>query len=195
MSPILKGIVASGISGHLTPAATYESIQTVIVGGTAPTSIDFTSIPSTYKHLQVRWIGRITPSTSDENLAIQVGNGSVDTGSNYSVHYMYGAGGVNASTGGSGSQTSTNIGRVTGATAAANVFGTGVLDLPDYQNTNKQKTFTSLSGSTGNGTGIVWEVSGSWRSTAAIDTIKFIHLYGSGGFAQYSQFELFGIRG
>lgn len=174
---------------------TYESIATVVVNSSAPTTIEFTSIPTTYKHLQVRWIGRITASTTDENLGMTVGNGTIDTGSNYSVHYLYGSGGSNAVAGGTGSQTFSNLGRLTGATATANAFGTGIIDLPDYADTNKYKTFTGFSGSTGNGTGIIWQSSGSWRSNSAINTIRFTQQYGSGGFAQYSQFELFGIKG
>lgn len=193
--PIL-GIIASQISGHLSTSS-YESIQTVTVGTGAPTTIDFTSIPTTYKHLQIRWIGRVTPSTTDENLGMTVGNGSVDTGANYSLHYLYGSGGGNATSGASATTSSVSMGRLTGANTTASVFGTGIIDLIDYSNTNKYKTFSGLSGdiNSSTGAGIIWEVSGSWRSNSAIDTIQLTQLYGSGGFAQYSQFELFGIKG
>jgi hypothetical protein len=51
MTPML-GIMASQISGHLVTNS-YESIQTVTVS-TATPSITFSSIPATYKHLQIR---------------------------------------------------------------------------------------------------------------------------------------------
>ena len=50
--PIL-GVIASQITGHLSTNS-FESIQTVTVGSGGQSSISFSSIPSTYKHLQLR---------------------------------------------------------------------------------------------------------------------------------------------
>jgi hypothetical protein len=51
--PIL-GIISSQISGHLfAPSGAYDSIATVSGTGSSGT-ISFTSIPSTYTHLQIR---------------------------------------------------------------------------------------------------------------------------------------------
>jgi len=190
MNPIL-GIVASSISGSLN-ASSYESIQTVTVGSTQ-TSISFSSIPSTYKHLQIRWIARVSPATTDENLQIQVGNGSIDTGTNYSHHGLYGTGSA-AAVFGNASVSGANLGRVTGASSSANMFGAGVIDILDYANTNKYKTFRGLSGDDQNGSGLVWFASGSWQNTAAITNIQLNELYGSGGFVANSLFALYGVK-
>jgi hypothetical protein len=56
--PIL-GIIASAITGNLVTTS-YESIATVTVGGGGSATIDFTSIPATYTHLQIRGIARST---------------------------------------------------------------------------------------------------------------------------------------
>ena len=53
--PIL-GIIASSQQGGISSTA-YESIATVTLGSAAST-INFSSIPSRYQHLQLRFIGR-----------------------------------------------------------------------------------------------------------------------------------------
>ena len=49
--------VGSGVWPSLAVGA-FESIATVTVGAAGASSIEFTSIPATYQHLQVRWLGR-----------------------------------------------------------------------------------------------------------------------------------------
>ena len=66
MTPIL-GIMASGISGNLVTNS-YESIATGTVS-TPTATIAFSSIPATYKHLQVRYIAK---SGRAQNLAGQM---------------------------------------------------------------------------------------------------------------------------
>lgn len=190
--PIL-GIIASQDYVR-TPPSSYESIATVSVGSGGSSTITFSSIPSTYKHLQIRWIGRITAATTDENLQIQVGNTTIDTSSNYSQHILYGTGAGGGGAFGNASITGSNLGRLTGASTTAGIFAVGVIDILDYANTSKYKTFRGLSGHDQNGSGIDWFASGAWYNTGAINTIQFNQLYGSGVFAQYSQFALYGIK-
>ena len=94
MTPILTGIIASGISGHLTPPwspeGAYDALATVTVGSTSLSSIVFSGIPTGYKHLQVRYIVKSarTGNPLDElNLRF---NG--DTGTNYAQHALAGDG-------------------------------------------------------------------------------------------------------
>jgi hypothetical protein len=53
MSPILTGVIASGISGHLTPPwspeGAHDALATVTLSASAA-SITFAGIPSGYKH-------------------------------------------------------------------------------------------------------------------------------------------------
>ena len=83
MTPML-GIMASQISGHLTPPSSYESIATY--NPTSGQSVTFSSIPSTFKSLQVR-ILYLTSGADNINYRL---NG--DTGTNYAVHYLFAAG-------------------------------------------------------------------------------------------------------
>jgi hypothetical protein len=72
------------------------------------------------------------------------------------------------------------------------LFGTVIIDILDYANTNKYKTQRSLGGNDRNGAGYIDFSSGNWRNTNAITSIDIKALYGT-GFAQYSHFALYGI--
>lgn len=161
----------------------------VQVGSGGSSYVEFTSIPSTYTHLQIRGIGRTSTATTSEQIYVQF---NTDTGSNYSLHYIYGDG-TTAYAGGGASQNNMYAFRVTGASAASSIFGGGVVDILDYKNTSKYKTLRTLSGEDKNGNGFLFYQSGLWQSTNAITSIK---LYSSSGnLAQYSSFALYGIKG
>jgi hypothetical protein len=181
--PIL-GIIASQISGKLNNNS-YESIATVNVGVLGSTTVSFTSIPSTYKHLQIRAIA-FTGTGGGYNNFMQF-NG--DTGNNYAWHFLQGNGTV-AGAGASTTTSSMIIGKdgVTGGGGGANV-----IDILDYTNTNKYKTTRHLNGYDFNGSGIFFYSSGLWQNTAAVSSIS-ITTAGT-TFAQYSQFALYGVKG
>jgi len=168
------------------PASNYQSISTVTLSTTS-SSIDFTSIPSTYKHLQIRGI---VLSATQPRMYIRY-NGDTGSNSDYTYHNLYGNGSSALATGGA-SQTENWLyeNGMTNQTSNTNVF---VIDLLDYSNTNKFKTMRSLNGFDENGSGQVFLTSGLYRKTDAINAIK---LYPSSGtFAQYSSFALYGITG
>jgi len=188
MAPIL-GIYASQISGHLfAPSGAYDSIATVTVGAGGASSIDFTSIPSTYTHLQIRGIARTNAGSDSQNYM----RFNSDTGSNYSTHFLYGYGENPVGAGGAASTNYMSASAIT--SSGTNVFTGFVMDVLDYANTNKNKTLRALSGNDTNGAGYVWFSSGNWRNTSAISSIS-IYNNGSNNFVQYSQFALFGIKG
>lgn len=183
-NPIL-GILAS--SGAVA-GGSYESIATVTVGSGGSSTITFSSIPSTYKHLQIRAIQRATAG-SFQNIKIVV-NG--DTGANYAYHILEGDG-SNATSGADSSIATALISQEPGSTQNASVYGVFVMDLLDYANTNKYKTIRNLSGVDNNGTGKMQLWSGLWQSSSAINSIVFSSA-SSNNFAQYSQFALYGIK-
>ena len=181
MTPISLGIFASAAN---VSATSFESIATVTVGAGGTANIDFTSIPSTFTHLQIRGIAKFS---GGDGLGVRVGNGSLDTGSNYAVHVLQGDG-SSASAGAASSQTKMNLGY------DFQEFGPFVLDILDYANTNKYKTFRALSGNDNNGSGYVQFRSGLWQSTSAINTIRLYGSLSSVNFSQYSHFALYGIK-
>jgi hypothetical protein len=185
--PIL-GIMASQISGHLwQPEGAYDSLATVTVPSGGVASITFAGIPSTYKHLQIRYFSRDNAAGGNNNLLVTFNN---DTAGNYSWHYLTGDG-SSAFAGANTSTTSILSGKVAAATAGASIFGVGVIDILDYQNTNKYKTLRALTGNDNNGSGSVFYASGLWQSTSAITSIS---LSSGNTQQQYSQFALYGVK-
>ena len=171
----------------------YESIQTVTVGSGGQSTISFTAIPATYKHLQLRAIARTNNTSGDSTqdyLRLKINS---DTGSNYANHSLYGDG--SSATGQAfTSQTTAYIQRIAGNGATSGVFGAFVLDLLDYQNTNKYKTTRSLGGIDNNGSGRIYFTSNLWMSTSAVTQIDLSA--GDGSLvSQYSSFALYGIKG
>lgn len=191
----LAGASARGYGGLRTfgVPSSYESIATVTVGSGGSATVEFTSIPSTYTHLQIRALIRstYTSTVTTTNGTLQFNS---DTGSNYAWHQLRGQGSA-ASTGAS---SSTNLGLSfadIGGTSVTNFFSAGVMDILDYTNTNKYKTVRVLTGADGNTTNDDWIYLGStlWQNTSAITSIK---LYpGINNFAQYTRFALYGIKG
>ena len=191
----ILGIYASQISGHLAPPIiqAYESIQTYIVGSGGSSSITFSSIPSTFTHLQIRCINRDTTSTYYSNDLYMTFNG--DTGNNYSVHRIYGTGSGVANADNVTTTSYMLIGQQATGKNAASYFGANVIDVLEYANTNIYKTARGLGGVdlNGNSDGRIMFQSGNWRSTSAITSISF--RASSGNLAEYSSFALYGIKG
>jgi hypothetical protein len=187
--PIL-GTVASQFSGKA--FGSFESIATAIVTTATPT-ISFTSIPATYKHLQIRGITRDARSVNVNTLNMRVGNGSIDSGNNYANHHLDGDGST-AVSGAAISNTAVGLMIEPGGSSTANAFSGYVIDIFDYKNTTKYKTVRALGGTNVVGSGNINIVAGAWMSTSAVTNIEFFN-NGGFNFVQYSQFALYGIKG
>ncbi len=185
-------ITTSQISGHLfAPSGAYDSIATTTVGSGGASSITFSSIPATYTHLQIRFITRNNRSgQSVDALNIKANS---DGGANYANHRLQGDGSSASGSGGS-SLNAAIFAQTPASTATASVFGAGVIDILDYANTSKYKTFRTLSGFDANGSGYVGLYSGLWQSTSAINSLTISSNDGS-GVLEYTSFALYGIRG
>jgi len=168
----------------------FESIATVTVGSGGSSTISFTSIPGTYKHLQVRGIGRTNRADALDYYKIQF---NTDTGSNYAWRQLYGSGATAAAQAGT-TATEIRAFRVAGANDPANIFGGQVFDVLDYANTNKYKTVRCLGGQDNNGSGEISFSSGLWQNTNAITSIE-IKPGGGTNWEQYTTFALYGIGG
>jgi hypothetical protein len=185
--PIL-GIVAA--SGGFTKFGDFYQIASSTATGGAVSDITFSSIPQDYTHLQIRGIARSTrASVNNDQIMVQLNS---DTATNYSYHRFYGDG-TSAS-----SLASTTIQYVStfyasASTSTSGIFGSTIIDILDYNNTNKFKTLRMIGGHDNNGSGIVSLFSGNWRSTSAVTSIKLFSGNGD-NLAQYSSFALYGIK-
>ena len=193
------GAITAGLYAGGVPPVTnsYESIATVTVGSGGSSSVGFTSIPSTYKHLQLRITGRGNSSSSDRvSITVKVNS---DTSSLYANHALIGDGSAASTASAINQGVGANnymagIAAIVGSTGLSNAFGVSVVDILDYADTNKFKTFRSLAGQDqNNSSGRISLTSGLYRSTSAITTLD-LNLE-SGSWAQYSSIALYGIKG
>jgi hypothetical protein len=201
MTPLLTGVFASQISGHLntfTPTGSYDALATYTVGAGGVSSITFAGLPTggQYTHLQIRGFLHSNLATYGSEWLWMTFNS--DSSSNYSNHYLFGNG-ASASASGSANASYIRIVDGIGAQGVSNLFCPSVIDILDFSNTSKYKTVRTLSGADFNGTvagyaGNVGLSSGSWRNTSAINLITLTPENGS-NFTQYSQVSIYGVKG
>lgn len=182
------GILASAGAGDSVPA--YEQIATTLVSS-ASSTITFSSIPQTYKHLQIR----LTAQNDSAAFSALVGfylNGS-QASSTYTCHRMVGQGGSITPV---SNEPTNNV--LMGAIYAGNFggpwFSSVVIDILDYASTSKNTTTRFLmNGISGTNPHITYG-SGLWLNTAAVTSISLASLSG-GAYASGSRFSLYGIKG
>ena len=181
----IVGLLDSGAGGG---GGAYESIATASGNGVA--TITFSSIPSTYKHLQVRGTARHSAAVSDIGDIQYLING--DTTSSYAQHYLFGNGSSASSVG----QSAIANGNIRNALCydadTANTFGSFILDIHDYASTTKNKTARYFSGVDTNGTGRTTLGSTLWINTSAITSLTF--RTGGANFVNGTVFSLYGIK-
>lgn len=173
----------------------FHSIASATGTGSSNT-ITFSSIPGTYRHLQLRMLLKNT-NTSTTGFSSTRINFNSSTGSNYWGHYLL------------GNSTSVLVGsnvgldtafsciacEISSTTSLANMMGMAIIDIYDYTSTTKNKTVRIFDGAdTNSGTSRIALESASWSATpAAITSITITA--GSSNFTSTSQFALYGIRG
>jgi hypothetical protein len=185
------GAITAGLFSTGTVASTnsYESIATATGTGSSGV-ITFSSIPQTYKHLQIRAILRGTYASTANGTNM---NYNGDSGANYTLHRLIGDG-ASASADGYTGRTGAWFGLETDASAGANIYAAAVTDILDYTNTNKYKTSRSMGAYDLNGAGQINFASALWLNTAAITSITITAALG-GNWTSNSTFALYGIKG
>ena len=165
-------------------ANTMTLIQSVTVPSGGASSIDFTSIPSTYTDLVLKVSAR-NDTTAIQNLNLKF-NGVTTS---LSIKYLEGAG---SGTPAAGSASIGNIGSNPGSTATASTFGNAEVYIPNYAGSTN-KSYSSDSVTENNATLAYADLlAGLWSSTAAINQITVFSQ--SGNLVQYSSAYLYGIR-
>ena len=184
----------STASNSVTPVVpgNFESIATV-VGNDVATTITFSSIPSTYKQLQLRMFARYSGGSGATTLVMRL-NG--DTASNYSNHRLLGNG-TSVSAAGSTTDSAINLngaGWIPDTTYSYN--GVAIFDIIDYESTTKTKTIRIHAGKEANRseTGLSIMASALWNSTSAVTSISLTNAMGV-AWAAGSTFALYGIKG
>ena len=163
-------------------SSTYEAIATSTLGS-AQSTITFTSISQSYTDLIAIFNGSNSGTTQ---YFLQVGNGSIDTGSNYSTAGLTGNGSSPLST--SYSNETVGVRADLYATGGGNIKNT-IFQLNNYSNSNIFKTILIRSSLPVSET---VACAGLWRSTSAINTVRLT--CSGGNFETGSTFTLYGIK-
>lgn len=190
MSPIL-GIIASQDYTRIPPSS-FESIATATASGSSAT-LTFSSIPSTYKHLQIRGIAKSGTGSGQRNLTMEF---NASTSTNHAYHYLAGDG-TNAGASGTASTNYILLNRASIQATPASTFGAFIVDIIDYASTTKNKTVRYIAGSETNSAPVADVISlgsGVLLSTTAITSIS-ISDAGFSNFAVGTVFSLYGIKG
>jgi hypothetical protein len=172
------------------PTNTYvELAKQTLTSNTGP--VVFSNIPQTYTDLRIVIQGGFVDSGF--MVGARVGNGSVDTGTNYSYTTLRG----NGSSATSYKKANMVFGALCqqGGNNLNNVF---TVDFMNYSNTTTYKTWISRYGNAGEGVDAGISM---WRSTAAINTISIAEC-GDGGSGAFNYgnmlsgttFSLYGIK-
>ena len=169
-------------------AGAYESIASFTAGSSGLQTISFTSIPATFKHLQIRYVSR-NQAASDATL-LRFNN---ESAGQYSAHRLSNQGSFAVD-----GYANTNHGElptVGYSGIGAGVYGFGVIDILEYANTNIYKTVKMRGGmrDVSSSTGSTAFNSMNWRSLSAITSIQIIP--SPNWVEQYSVFSLYGIKG
>lgn len=164
----------------------FESIATYT--GSASTTT-FSSIASTYKHLQLR-INYLEPN-GGQSLTMRF-NG--DTATNYVYHALEGTGSTVAAYGATSQNAMTIFSNNLNGTVLTypNVM---IIDIADYASTTKNKTVRVFAGADKNAAGGgVQLLSNLWLSTAAINSIT-VRDPSSLSWSSTTTMSLYGIKG
>jgi hypothetical protein len=168
------------------PAATWL-IQRITAVGTE-TSITFSSIPTTYTSLQVRFMSRRNGAGSHQ---IYLRPNS-DSTTNKAYHRLSGNG-TAASAAGVASNSRIYISDGTSDDNTAGIFGVGIVDIHDYNSSTRNKTTRHFAGYDLNGSGVVYLTSGLFNTTTAITSLQFE--FGGDTLDAGSTFALYGFKG
>jgi len=178
------------VSGTVLQPTAFESIATTTLTTTTAT-VTIDSIPSNYKHLQLRLLTRSSRASNNDDLNMIV-NGITTT--SYSSHRLYGDGTTANVIAASSATIIEQIGKMTGNTSTANIFGVTIIDILDYASTTKNKTIRAFNGIDQNtSSSYTFLTSGLFQSTNAITSLTFSCQVAS--FVSGTSIALYGIKG
>jgi len=167
----------------------FELISTTLfAGSTSQVDFDVSSLASTYKHLQLRVVGRTARAAGTDSVGLRFNS---DSGSNYNGHYLLGDGG--SVTSGSFSNTYVGSDILGNSVDNSNFVAPAIIDLLDVFSNSKNKTIRTFEGvhATPKWVGIL---SNLWRNTNTVTTIRVFVASGS-NFTSNTRVSLYGIKG
>jgi hypothetical protein len=171
---------------------TFELIASTTLASPAST-IDFTSIPSTFTDLCLQFSVRATNSSSaraEDTLVLALNNDT--TGGNYTVRYLRGNGSGAGSGVGSG-YAGSYAGEFNGSTSTASTFTSGMVYLPNYAGSTNKSFSIDIVQEANQTTAYMQLHANLWSNTAAVNRLTFSN-YNSNTFATNTTAYLYGVK-
>jgi hypothetical protein len=163
-------------------ANTYTLISSNTVGASSVSSVTFSSIPSTYTDLILKWAGRVDGTNDQTWISF---NGST---SNFTNKVLYGNG---------SSAASTSIDRYLGyhdptVTNSGSIWGNAEIYIPNYAGSTNKSLSSDSVWENNEAAAYVALSTNLWSNTAAITSITLSPA--AGNYVQYSSFYLYGVK-
>jgi len=165
---------------------TFELIASSTVGSGGASSIEFTSIPSTYTDIAVVISAR---STGTYGNGLDLSNIELNGSLSSITDIQFSGSGTNAS---SSSQTNLPL-HFNGSDSTANTFGNAMYYIPNYAGSNNKSVSADVVYENNATLAFVLFHAALRSNTAAITSFKFA-TPANGNFAQYSTAYLYGVK-
>ena len=170
-------------------AAARYFIASVTVGSGGASSIDFSSIPSTYTDLQIFFSGRTTSNAGQTWAPVRpTFNGSSST---WSYKGLYGDG---SSASSSGNASLSEFGQNSSSLSTANTFSSTLVHIPNYAGSFAKSSSTDSVSENNATSALSGLLADLWNTTSAINSISLQVPAAYGLWAQYSTATLYGIK-
>jgi hypothetical protein len=166
---------------------TFVKIQTVTVGSGGASSINFTSIPSTYTDLIIKYSIRTNRGFFTADLLRVDFNGSTSSQSSILLE------GAGFGTPTSFSLSTTQIVNATTSVITTDTFSNGELYIPNYAGSTNKSISSDVVGENNATDSRAYLAVGIWSNTAAITSIALTNV-NSATIQQYSTATLYGIK-
>jgi hypothetical protein len=169
-------------------ANTFVQIgSTVTVGSGGASSIDFTSIPSTYTDLILKMSQRGTEAAVYNTLRLRFNNDTTDA--NYAYRFVRGSGSAASS---ANSSASPYTGEGNGSSSTANTFSNYEIYIPNYAGSQQKSSSVDFVNENNATEAYAQLLARLWTATAAINQVTVFP--STGTFVQYSTATLYGIK-
>jgi hypothetical protein len=182
--PVLLGAIISSNQQARADTGVMFAISAVTLGNTTASYIEFTSIPQTYKSLQIRFFAGFNTQPGFASGKSYLNGDTTNT--NYKSHQLNGDGSSTTST-------AYSVPYLPISTGPDGYPCAYVIDVLDYTSTSKNKTIRALGGWDGNGSGQIILGSAVWLNTNAVTSYR-IQCDGGYSWKQYTSATLYGIK-
>ena len=168
-------------------ANTYVKIGSVSVGVGGAANMTFSSIPSTYTDLVVKFSARVSTGTATTDQMLISFNGSTTT---FSMRNVYGTGSAAGSINNGGNERL--IGWIDTSNQTASTFANGETYIPNYAGSTNKSLSTDLVQENNATAAYAAMTANLWSTTSAITSIALTPATGS--FEIYTTATLYGIK-